>query len=140
MDVACCSSEQVGDLLFRKVIYKMEGCKFFPEIQSETLRPIPANHFLCMIYVQEDGTGSVKFVKNIVMEKPEEWRIDDILLRNIKYSAGIRIVERFDIRHTSLLHFSKRCFNKYDWRTLAEGETHVFGKLSVCIVYPKIYK
>ena len=55
------------------------------------------------------------------------------MLRNIKFSASIRIVERFDIRHTSLLHFSE-----YDWRTLAEGETHVFGKLSVCIVYPKI--
>jgi hypothetical protein len=25
-------------------------------------------------------------------------------------------------------------FNKYDWRTLAEGDTHV----SVCTVYPKI--
>ena len=79
MDVACCSSEQVGDLLFRKVIYKMEGCKFFLEIQSEPLRPVPANHFLCMIYVQEDGTGSAQFVKHIVMEKPEEWRIDGIL-------------------------------------------------------------
>ena len=62
------------------------------------------------------------------------------MLRNIKFSESIRIVERFDIRHTSLLHFSKRCFNKYDWRTLAEGDTHVFGKLSVCIVYPKIEK
>ena len=51
---------------------------------------------MSMIYLQEKGPESVKFVKNTVIQRPKT--IDSDFVRTIKYAAEVMDEEEYDIK------------------------------------------
>eukprot|EP00090_Calanus_glacialis_P026710 TRINITY_DN41990_c0_g1_i1.p2 TRINITY_DN41990_c0_g1~~TRINITY_DN41990_c0_g1_i1.p2 ORF type:complete len:109 (-),score=17.35 TRINITY_DN41990_c0_g1_i1:7-333(-) len=101
---------------------------------------------MSMIYLQEKGKDSSKFVKNAVMKQPNDpygnennrnKKIDDIFIRSIKYAVRVENEERYDIRISDLYcDCISTDFQFKPWRKLVVGDTMpYFGGLSFCIIY-----
>ena len=86
---------------------------FFLELPREPVKSIiPYTHFLWIIYLKEEKSDSLKFVKNVSINKleDEDECNEANFIRSLKYAAGVTNEEDYGIkwRHLeNILNYKK---------------------------------